>query len=167
MFELRPGFNPWWSWKSPVGLDILSIHHDPKQDQFACLDDHCITFIGRKCDPLHPYSAVTVQSHQVHFDSKRNGFITALLFVEQHGLFFAACLDQTLRLYDSSFKLQSTMRWHAGVVTQLLYSKALDEVITAGAEGLKTWFCQSGMRLVHNLLMPHLTYAFASAPYCL
>ena len=65
-----------------------------------------------------------------------------LIYVNKHKQFFAACLDDTLKLYDAHFRLQASFKWHGGIVASMLYNHAYDELITAGRAGVKVWYCE-------------------------
>ena len=68
--------------------------------------------------------------------------ITQVIYVERSRLFFAACLDDTLKLYSDNFRLQASFKWHGGIVASMLFNAACDELITAGRNGVKVWYCQ-------------------------
>ena len=72
----------------------------------------------------------------------QHGIVTYILFVDKCRQFFAACLDDTLKLYNEQFRLQASFRWHGGVVTSMLYNAAYDELITTGRNGVKAWYCE-------------------------
>ena len=65
-----------------------------------------------------------------------------LIYVDTNKQFFAACLDDTLKLYDAHFRLQASFKWHCGIVASMLYNYAYDELITAGRAGVKVWYCE-------------------------
>lgn len=65
-----------------------------------------------------------------------------LIYVNKHKQFFAACLDDTLKLYDAHFRLQASFKWHGGIVASMLYNHVYDELITAGRAGVKVWYCE-------------------------
>ena len=73
----------------------------------------------------------------------QHGVITQILYVSKSRQFFAACLDDTLKLYNEHFRLQASFRWHGGVVTQMLYNSLYDELITIGRNGVKAWYCEA------------------------
>lgn len=70
------------------------------------------------------------------------GSITCILYASKCRQFFAACLDDTLKLFDNQFRLQATFRWHGGVVRSMAYNSMYDELITSGRNGVKTWVCE-------------------------
>ena len=72
----------------------------------------------------------------------QKGMITHVIYVKSSRQFFAACLDDTLKLYNEHFRLQASFKWHGGVVASMLYNSAFDELITAGRNGVKVWYCE-------------------------
>ena len=72
----------------------------------------------------------------------QHGIVMQLIYVDTHKQFFAACLDDTLKLYDAHFRLQASFKWHGGIVASMLYNHAYDELITAGRAGVKVWYCE-------------------------
>ena len=72
----------------------------------------------------------------------QHGSVTHILYVEKCKHFFAACLDDTLKLYSEQFRLQASFKWHGGIVTSMVYNAEYDELITIGKNGVKAWYCE-------------------------
>ena len=81
--------------------------------------------------------------HSICASGSQYGVITQILYVSKSKLFFAACLDDTLKLYNEQFRLQASFRWHGGVVSSMVYNSAYDELITSGRNGVKAWYCEA------------------------
>lgn len=70
-------------------------------------------------------------------------FITAMCMTpDPVNLLFAACLDGNLRLYSDKLRLRSCMPWSNGVVRDVVYNPARDEIVTAGSQGIRVWVCE-------------------------
>lgn len=93
----------------------------------------------------------------------QHGVVMQLIYVDKHKLFFAACLDDTLKLYNAHFRLQASFKWHGGIVTCMLYNTTYDELITAGRAGVKVWYCEPDYKaFARNAAAPLRTGARSS-----
>ena len=87
-----------------------------------------------------------------------------IIYVEKHRQFFAACLDDTLKLYNAHFRQQASFKWHGGIVTSMLYNQAYDELITAGRAGVKVWYCEPDYKAFARNAAAPLTKGAMSSP---
>ena len=104
------------STKSRSGESVAALS-DSVQIEFMCQE--LVKGCQAACRSLQPslskHGGIQRQQLQnVAFTAGQTGFITALVYMEGSDLYAAACLDQTLRLYNHRFRLQSVMHWDAG-----------------------------------------------------
>jgi len=90
---------------------------------------------AKSCSKIEKFQTVSASGAQ-------HGIITHLMYGKKCRHFFAACLDDTLKLYSQSFRLQASFRWHGGVVISMVYNAECDELITIGRNGVKAWYCE-------------------------
>ncbi|KAA6429678.1 MAG: hypothetical protein FRX49_00112 [Trebouxia sp. A1-2] len=90
---------------------------------------------AKSCSKIEKFQTVCASGAQ-------HGIITHLMYEKKCRHFFAACLDDTLKLYSQSFRLQASFRWHGGVVISMVYNAAIDELMTIGRNGVKAWYCE-------------------------
>ena len=122
-----------------MGMFHVTFHHTLPITKFCNL----LCTQGLSLPGHQPTGSAAVRTVQtVSASTGPKGIITQIIYVKGSRQFFAACLDDTLKLYNEHFRLQASFKWHGGIVASMLYNSAFDELITAGRNGVKVWYCE-------------------------
>ncbi|KAL0051218.1 hypothetical protein WJX82_003945 [Trebouxia sp. C0006] len=139
---LKPGIHVQFCY-TPTQADIKCVTHCSAK-RFVTLDASSnVAIWGPSATGAQAKSCSKIENFQtVSATGAQHGIITHLMYGNKCRHFFAACLDDTLKLYSESFRLQASFRWHGGVVISMVYNAACDELITIGRNGVKAWYCE-------------------------
>lgn len=75
--------------------------------------------------------------YDLTFPGFQTNFVTCICLSTNLNLVFAACLDDTIKLYNERLRLKSSLAWANGVVREMAYNSKRNELITAGSYGVK------------------------------
>ena len=76
---------------------------------------------------------------RINFPKAERGFISCVIFVPSLRLYFGACLDMTIQVFDVDFKFLQAVPTGQRSVLCLDYDSDTKEVISAGIDGVKIW----------------------------
>ncbi|DBA99981.1 TPA: hypothetical protein ACH3X1_013852 [Trebouxia sp. C0004] len=139
---LKPGIHVQFCY-TPTQAGVKCVTHCSAK-RFVSLDESSnVAIWGPSATGSQAKSCSKIEAFQtISASGAQHGIITHLMYEKKCRHFFAACLDDTLKLYSQSFRLQASFRWHGGVVISMLYNAACDELITIGRNGVKAWYCE-------------------------
>ncbi|KAL0038743.1 hypothetical protein WJX79_006176 [Trebouxia sp. C0005] len=139
---LKPGIHVQFCY-TPTQADVKCVTHCSAK-HFVSLDASSnVATWGPSATGAQAKSCSKIEKFQtVCASGAQHGIITHLMYEKKCRHFFAACLDDTLKLYSQSFRLQASFRWHGGVVISMVYNAAIDELMTIGRNGVKAWYCE-------------------------
>lgn len=136
--QVRPGFNLDVTYKGHAGgTPVRALLRNRNNGTFISGDDKSL-----KAWTFNLQQGTTNTVHNVVFPGYQSTFFTSMCLAERNNMLFAACLDGNLRLYSEKLRLLSAMPWHNGLVRDMAYDEANDELITAGSGGIKVWACE-------------------------
>jgi hypothetical protein len=143
--SVRPGLSLLGT-HSAHRTDVRAVLHDPGR-AFTSVDDASIS-VWRH----HAAGAAAASSsaacvrvkHHLSFPPKQKCFITAIAPHADHSLLFCACLDNSLKVYNSAeLELRSSCAWPLRGVSALLYNARCHELLVLSAsQGLQAWSCR-------------------------
>jgi hypothetical protein len=87
------------------------------------------------------HGAIAAKSVRVlPYPTGKSAFVTALMYSTRAQLYFCACMDGRLRLYKHGLRIKASLAWAERAVYCMRFVDARDELIVAGASGVKVCF---------------------------
>lgn len=115
---------------------VAQVVYNPHRRTYASLDSSGLRLWHfRRRVAGAPPAASTLKS--IDYPQGKRSFVTALLYVPEVHLYFAACMDSCLRLYKHDLRIRARLPWPETLVHTLAFCAARNELVTAGAAGVK------------------------------
>lgn len=120
--------------------DVRAVLYDAAR--VTSVDESCIKVWRHVGQPGQPGSGVRTK-HDVAFPARQKCFIAAIVASPDRSLLFAACLDNTLKVYSApDLALRSSCAWPLRGVSALVYNEQThDLVVASSSHGLQAWSC--------------------------
>ena len=116
---------------------VQQVVYNPQRRTYVSLDSHGMRIweLIPASDPGARPSSATIQD--VPYPRGRLDFVTALIYVPDIQLYFCACMDSQLRIYKYNLRIKSCLEWAESHVHAMTFAVARNELVIAGATGVK------------------------------
>lgn len=114
---------------------IQQVAHIPEKETLASIDEKGMHLWHTTDGPDDRSETIK----DLRYPDRKSSFITAVTYSAHAKVLFAACLDGHLRLYKHNFKIKACLPWAESAVHDMAFVHKRDELVVAGAAGVKVW----------------------------